>query len=364
MSQPSRDPALLIDAAMRAKGLGAATSAPPNAQPSVDPTAQAAQTAEMKAVSGGQQRADADRAVDKAAAARAEADGEEGVPAIFKLKRKVGDQDQEVELTESQILGTMDRYRDLNFKHSRMKPVMALAEQILEQVGGDDPEAPAKLAATMAQALKAIAGQKPGQDKKDGQKTAPQPDDFDWSKWERDNAIELPPFMKQQTAIIKEQNGQIQRLGAAIGQLTQMMQAGIETGAIASKQTLGAVEQVAGGLADRRKQLIGEQIGLNINKSQTKYDLPDEKAQEFIQFAAMRGYGIDDFIDPDLADQVVGDYSRFLAAPEYDRMRKQMERRSAAMGSVGAAPTGGGAGESAPQGNGFIDRMVSKRMGG
>ena len=220
-------------------------------------------------------------------------------------------------------------------------------------------------AVTMASALRAISGQKPqGEGKKDGPAAAPQPDDFDWQKWERDNAIELPPFLKQQSAVIKGQNDQITRLSAAVGQLSEMMRAGIEAGAIASKQTLGAVEQVAGGLADRRQTLMREQIGLNINKAQGKYGLPDDKAQEFINFAAMRGYGIDDFIDDELADQVVGDYHRFLQAPEYDRMRKQMERRSAAMGSVGAAPTGGGSGDAPPAGDGFINRMVDRRMGG
>ena len=70
---------------------------------------------------------------DKITEPAAEAVSNEELSALYKIK--IGDQERE--LTDAQIAGTFERYRDLNFKHSNMKPVIDTVSQLMERTGID-----------------------------------------------------------------------------------------------------------------------------------------------------------------------------------------------------------------------------------
>ena len=82
-------------------------------------------------------------ATEKAAAPQTEGDkvtepaaeqlSNEELSALYKIK--IGNQERE--LTDAQIAGTFERYRDLNFKHSQMKPVIDTVGQLMERTGID-----------------------------------------------------------------------------------------------------------------------------------------------------------------------------------------------------------------------------------
>ena len=70
---------------------------------------------------------------DRIAEPAAEPVSNEELSAMYKIKMG----DQERELSEQQIAGTFERYRDLNFKHSQMKPVIDTVSQLMERTGID-----------------------------------------------------------------------------------------------------------------------------------------------------------------------------------------------------------------------------------
>ena len=70
---------------------------------------------------------------DKVTEPAAEPVSNEELSALYKIK--IGDTERE--LTDKQIAGTFERYRDLNFKHSQMKPVIDTVGQLMERTGID-----------------------------------------------------------------------------------------------------------------------------------------------------------------------------------------------------------------------------------
>lgn len=361
-----RDPSELINAAMAAKGMPAQS---PQAQPPQAQPPRQAPPDNTQAVAGAAKK-EAEAAMEKAkdsASAKDESDSMAEGPAVIKLKRG----DQETEYTDSQLLGMMERYKGLNFKHSRLKPVIALAEQLLEQADPRDPEAAAKLAKVIQSSLQAQtknpemggkAGNKTGNENSERRDSEPQQgdDDFDWDGWEKDNALDLPPMLKG-GKVFKETNAKIDRIGSAVAQLAHMIQQAMGQGQISSQQNQQALQGAQAQVQDQRATAMRDMIGTNLTRAQEALKLPDEAAQEFLRFAGMRGYGFEDFIDPELTMEVVKDFAHSRQAPEYQRMMEQMTRRQAMAGSLDAAPTGG-AGPT-QGGNQFIDRMVANKRG-
>ncbi len=255
--------------------------------------------------------------------------------------------DAKRKLTPAQIKSTFERYRDLNFTHANMKPVLEVAQAIIQQNPGTDP---GKLAEYMMAVAK---GQQPnptfGGDKQPQQqpqgsaKPGPQPDidgdddDSALAEWEKENAATLPPGYKQM-------RGSQKQMMQALLQTQQMLQqvlAGTQGVADASR----AVNQDA---RTTQASAIRQRIGVNLDRAQAAAGLPDDAAQDFMVFASERGYTMEDFIDPGLTSKVMQDYANSRNSPEMERMRQIAQRRQAFIGSMGqnavapapAAPAG------------------------
>jgi len=260
-------------------------------------------------------------------------------------------------LTPQQIKSTFERYSAMNYKNAQYKPIMDLLEQHMRQSG----ESPKQMAERLASIQKAQQSN-PQMGNTEGDKSgppydkAPQQGDLDATlkKWEEENAASLPPgyrdmMVGSQTQIqqVQQQLAQTQAmlrqvLGNAQG-MTDAARAGMQQGQV------------------KQANAVRQQIANNIDRSQQALKLPDDKAQDFMVFAAERGYTMEDFADVQLTFKVMSDFKNNMDSPEMERMRQIAQRRQAFTGSLGSTPAAGAAPEAAPEGNRF-DQFASAAM--
>lgn len=248
-------------------------------------------------------------------------------PVLYRVK--FGDEDRE--LTPEQIVGTFQRYSSLNHKHAALKPIIEMAEQIIEKSG-----VPAdKLQALILSKLKG-GNQAPGGGKPAAQPAATEDREALLSQWEQENAAKLPPGYREMFAGMNQ----------------------IREGQDGIKEMLGQVLAAGRGVTDasaalqkdarqRQVQAIRSMIGTNLNKAQAAHGLPDEAAKDFMMFAAERGYTMEDFADEGLTMKVTGDFKAMANTGEFVRLKELAARRQAFTGTIGSAPAGGAGAEAA-----------------
>jgi len=262
-------------------------------------------------------------------------------------------------LTPQQIKSTFERYSALNYKNAQYKPVMDLVEQIMRENPGMNSK---QLADTMQNIYKAQASN-PTMGNTDGAKSgdypkeaAQQAGDLDsmLKKWEDENAASLPPGYKEMLVGQSQSMAQMQQqLVATQNMLRQVM-----------AQTQGVADAARTGMQEGQTQQVNavrQQIANNIDRVQQALSLPDDKANDFMVFAAERGYTMEDFVDPQLTIKVMQDFKNNMDSPEMERMRAIAQRRQAFTGSLGSTPSASPAAGGAPQASTF-DNFASAAM--
>jgi hypothetical protein len=337
----------------------------PAQQQGADPAAAAAQ--QQASAAHAEAASKASSKVDAAVrAAQPTPDGDQE-PTLYRFKQKVGDQEHEVVLSEGQILGTMGRYSKLNARHQQLKPAIAVVEKMMAELG-DDPEAASKIAARL-ESMMSGQGAQPQARAAAPEGAAQSADaaavtggvaggvagDVDLDSWGDSHGIDVAPI-KGLTKAFDARVGQIE---TAITQLANAMKVLADRGAL---QQQDAIQQGQQQVQQGQQSLSVRQVQANLQAVQNKYQLPDDMEPAFIQFAAMRGYTLADFSDAELADMVAGDFVNAMRSPERDRLMEQLQRRQAFTGSLGSAPAVESGAAPVQAGNGFIDRMVSRRM--
>lgn len=247
-------------------------------------------------------------------------------------------------LTPQQIKSTFDRYRDLNFKQAQYKPIIDLLEQSMRQTG----ENPKQMAERL-QAIQKAQQSNPQMGNTKGDKSGPpyeksaQPADMDsmLAKWEEDNAASLPPGYREMMTGQKDQMAQMQQ---QLAQTQAMLQQVLGQASGMTDAARQGMQQAQG----QQVNAVRQQIANNIDRSQQALKLPDEKAQDFMVFAAERGYTMEDFADIQLTFKVMSDFKNNMDSPEMERMRQIAQRRQAFTGSLGSTPASGAVGEAAP----------------
>lgn len=254
-------------------------------------------------------------------------------------------------LTEAQVRETFNRYRDLNYKHANeikpLEPAINLVKQIMDNakqngkdLSGDD----------MAQFLQAatqayiknpqMGGQRDTTPDQQGESVTAQRNldseiENQIKRWEEENAVELPPMYRDGFR-------QIQTMQQENAQLREMMNQ-----FLASAQGINQdAAQAAVQAEDTANQAYRQQAANNLNLAQQKFQLPDSDEQDFFNFAFERGFTIEDFIDRDLTEKVMGDFAAVKNSPEMDRLRAMAQRRQAYTGAMASTP--GASGEVAP----------------
>lgn len=261
-------------------------------------------------------------------------------------------------LTPTQIRSTMERYADLNDTHSELKPIIELAKNLVAQTKAK----PDQLAAFMVEAMRKATssnvemggdGKKSG---RPGEDTPPAKDDGadPFAEWEREHQVALPPGYREQKAAFDD-------MKSSMTAMMSMMQAVLS----AAKGAGGDVETAAADAAKTRAAAVREKISRNLDVASEKNGITEENLEDFQAFMAERGYGLEDFVDPELADRVVADFAAALNKPEFDRIRDIHKRRSAVAGSLAASPTGGDMASPPPAdpNKEMLGRLAAQKLG-
>ena len=271
------------------------------------------------------------------------------------MRLKFGDQDRE--LSEAQVKGTFDRYSALNFKHQNLKPVVDLAEKMLQAAQQKNPNASAKDLAKFMTAAAKTQTHNPqmgkGTQNPEAAKANQSSSDIDgmMKQWEDDNAVSLPPRFRETMDGMSEMKAQNEELRQMLQQVIQGQQGVTES---TNKQ----LEQ-----SDSREGSVMQQrIGNNLQQAQSALGLPDEAEQEFMQFAYSRGYTVEDFIDPELTMMIAKDFKQNQDAPELERLRGITEKRQAFTGNASGAPAVSNQAPVSSPDQTFIDAAANKVM--
>lgn len=248
-------------------------------------------------------------------------------------------------LTPSQIKGTFDRYRDLNFKHQEMADLHRVAE-IAGQLGlGSNPK---EIAQAFAEMLREKANAPVQQG---GQQTGALPEDDELTRWEEENAAKLPPGYREiQNNLRNFGSGQQQMMELLRGVLAQAGQTSAQAAATATDAR------------QQRATLMQERMKHNLETMASAVGLAPDHAQDFMLFAGERGYTLEDFIDAGLTKSVMTDFKNNMASPEMERLRQIAQRRQAFTGSMTSGASGGGAPAPAANGNSTLEGLISAAM--
>jgi hypothetical protein len=336
----------------------AAAGAPPGATPPVDPAAAMQQAAPPPPPKASQ----APTAQEKATTAAApQESGAEDPLEFIELDHEEGKR----QYTKKQLKSTMDRYRDVNFKWQNMKPVADIVEQLLGEAKKNGYDGNPKEAAELIQASLQAYMQNPqmGQQKgqQPGEKGEPKAakaemsaPDGEWeetlSKWEKENAVSLPPMYKDQVKSSRE-------LGSKVDQLMKLVQSAMSSATMGQQAVEGA-QGVAQQAQQAQMSVAQQTIKNNLTQSMMAQQIDPAAQQDFLIFAMDRGYTPEDFIDPQLASTVMQDYKANKDAPEINRLREIAKRRQAFTGMVEGAPGG-----ASPPAAGPADPMFNSMLG-
>lgn len=324
-------------AAMSAPSLG---QDPMAAAQAADPTLAAAAQPQQPPQQDAGAAADA---IQKSAGPNTEGDRAAEDPVDRFIRVNFGENDERT-LSENQIRSTFDRYRDLNYRHQTevapYQPVLDLGRNLLEGARAQGQQVgPQEVASFLDAAVRAYVGGSqanpnngaisadpnsiPVQNPNESQAAFEQ----ELAAWEAENGMTLPPAMRQAVSGYSALQAETGELKGMLAQILQQAQ-GVAT---------TANQQVES--ANRSQAMLYRQAAVNnLQQAQQQYGLPDDAEEDFFSFAMERGYTIDDFIDPNLTNKVVGDFNAVRATPEMERLRSQAMRRQAYTGSARSAP--------------------------
>jgi hypothetical protein len=181
-------------------------------------------------------------------------------------------------------------------------------------------------------------------------------EDDQYAKWEKENAVKLPPGLRETAAQTKAMSDQIAQM---MGMFQQLIQGGA-AGQTATAQAEQQVQQAQAMQGDAVTRMITTNLNQAFANAGLDVASPQSRA-DFQMFAAQRGYDFPDFVDPAMTATVVADYKASKDAPEMTRLREIMSRRQAFTGSAEGAPGAGGA-PGAPAGDPMLTSLISNAM--
>lgn len=279
-------------------------------------------------------------------APKTEGEQQQEPAAVFELNVGNG---QKRQLTETQILGMMDRYKNLNYQQMQSKPLLDAASQAMQDLGMNQDQFLGHIQALIQKAKEkntTFGGQDEHPNKVGNPPNKGADLDFDaqLKAWEDQNAASLPPMYKDMLA-------QQRQMATGMTQMQQMMQQLIagQNGQLRAAAEVNSQAQQQGGLNMR------EAIANNLNRVQQHLGLADDTAQDFMTFSAERGYSLEDFIDPNLAIKVATDFKNSMDSGEMARLKEITQRRQAFTGASDQAALGGSA---APASNPDLDALT------
>lgn len=323
------DQARNLEMLLASKGMGSPEPAPePAPEPEPAPLPNTTQAPAAPARAPAEPAGTPSEQAESAAAPDTEDEAAEAGPIVF----KVGDR----ELTDAQINGTFDRYSALNQMHADNAPAFNLIKQLRERTGLDANQTAALIANALKNASKA-GGRNGGPVNTGEERAVESRNDTDMEaqlkKWEEENAISLPPGLREAMTGTQKLQGQNKQMMQLIMALAKRMQGG-------DKQVQAQAQQNQTDASTNYR----ERVASNLDAVQKKFGFPDDKIDDFQQFAMARGYTVEDFYDASLAMTVGQDFQNAINSGEMERIKGIMSKRQAFTGSI----TPGAGGEGAP----------------
>lgn len=281
-----------------------------------------------------------------AGAPKNEADKMDSNPISYKVKFGEGD---ERTMTPEQIVGMNQRYEGLLNMKEYMNPILNLAADAMERNPGMTPQDLVNAFVQMSNRPTHLGGEdaRPNQQGHQAPQTASDIS-AQFDSWEKENAATLPPGYKDMYSMNQSMQWQMQQMMAMMQQLGGKQHGQVEAARIAGQQQRSDA-------VNTTKQKIAN----NLNTVQSRLGLTDDKAEDFMMFAAERGYTMTDFIDPNLTMRVATDFKNNLNSPEMDRLMNMARNRQAYTGMVASQPNTGGA---APAGDANLENMINRAM--
>ena len=256
------------------------------------------------------------------------------------------------DLTPQQIKSTFERYSAMNYKNAQYKPVYDIVDQIMR----DNPSMNSREVASQMAAVYKAQQSNPTMGNTEGrQQGQPPQNDLNSAlkKWEEENAASLPPgyaeMIQGGTQGMAQMRQELARTQAMIRQMAAQNQ-GV---ADAAKQSMD-------NSTGQKIDAVRQQIANNLDRVQQGLKIPSENANDFMVFAAERGYTLEDFVDPNLVARVMTDFRNNMDSPEMERMRGIAQRRQAFTGSLGSTPSGGAT--ETPAEESTFDKFTSQAM--
>lgn len=317
---------------------------------------QTAQPAQPAQPAQGQQPAaqTPEDAAQTAASPETEGDQSQKTPVIYDVDFGEGNTRR---LTPEQIKATFQRYTALNSKHQGMKPVLDAVEKMISE--GATPE---QIAASLAQrqgndnpSAPTDTGARPADTKVPGEGENESGADFVRAikQWETDNAVTAPPGYAQAAQRMMEMEQAIVLMAQSLGALQQAAQSG-----------LGASQSVADAAQSDQQAAVAQRIGANLDAAQNRLGLDGGEAQNFMTFAAERGYTLEDFIDPQLTLTVMQDFQNASNSGEFTRLKEAHARRAAYTEVPANSPAANGVAPQLSEADQRFQRMTDKAMVG
>lgn len=268
-------------------------------------------------------------------------------------------------LTPEQIRSTFERYSALNHKNAEMKPIMEVVDAMMKGNPNASPRQIAEGLIAMAksgQSAPSTFGEAEQAASMNAQAEPPKTNEeveAALKKWEEDNAAALPPGYREFMMGQNTGNQTMTQMQQQMQQMQQMLGSVLQR----SQGVVDAARDNAGQVKGEQIKQVQAQIGTNLDRAQMSLALPDESANDFMVFAAERGYTMEDFIDPDLTHRVMSDFKNTKDSPEMDRLRNIAKRRAAFTGSVGSTPSAGGSPSAGDEGDGRLGQLAARARG-
>lgn len=342
--QNPQDQAAMIDA-IAANTMGVEPAVPQQAAPAPEPKKDTA----------------ADTAAEKGSP---ETEGDKMTAEAIIYEIDFGETDQEGnkknrKLTPQQIKSTFDRYSAMNYKNAQYKPITDVIENYMRANPGSTPQQIAEQLESISKANQSnptMGNTDNAQSTAPSGQTAMSADEMSkaMEKWEEDNAATLPPGYKEMMNANGSGMANMQKALAETQNMLKMVLANSQGVADAAK---GQVE----GAQNQQINAVRGQIANNIDRVQQALGLPDSAADDFMVFAAERGFTMEDFVDPQMTVKVMQDFKNNMDSPEMERMRNIAQRRQAFTGSLGATPSASGGAAPTPEQSTF-DQFAASAM--
>ncbi|MDG1414460.1 MAG: hypothetical protein P8R39_03845 [Alphaproteobacteria bacterium] len=251
--------------------------------------------------------------------------------------------------TNEQLAGVLSRYPKMNAMHADMKPVYEAAQKM--NLSPEDIVARLSPRSNEDKPTAPSAGNSPSQaDQIIGNEQLSQLATA-LKSWEDTNAVAAPPGYAQIVQNGVEMQQAIMVLADKVSNMSQ-----------GAAQVAAATQEAQMANADNSNAAMQQRIANNLNMMQQQLGLPDEDSQAFEQHMMNNGLVLEDMLNMDLALETGRNFMNAKNAPEFERLQRVQNDRSAYTEQSAGTPSASGEPPQLSQAEQTLSRLTEKAM--